>query len=140
MERRKNTERIEDPRIEEVRNFLCSYQLSLDLLNLRQYERRRREPFEDPCDAEEIMKGDEDLWKARLIEVRTLLESLRNGREKLVLYYHYIRGESIERASDLLGFSRRTGYRVHQRALWQISFLYARQKKEQKSIFSAIDV
>ena len=126
--------------VEEVRNFLREYWVCRQMLYLRRYERKRWGKPEEPDGVEELLLAGETCWMARMREVEALVGSMRNGREKLVLYYHYIRGESIERASDLLGFSRRTGYRVHQRALWQISFLYARQKKEQKSIFSAIDV
>lgn len=132
MEKRYTVDRASDPRIEEVRDFLCGYQLALDMLNLRQYERRRRRPFDDPCDGEDIMEGDEVLWKARLEEVRALLSALRNGREKLVLYYHYIRGMSIEHAADLIGVSRRTGYRLHQKGLLMTSFLYENMKKNGK--------
>ena len=37
-------------RIEAVRNFLCGYQLCLDMLNLRRYERKRAYQFDDEFD------------------------------------------------------------------------------------------
>ena len=55
---------------------------------------------------------------------------MKNGREKLMIYYHYVRGESIEHAANLLDVSRRTGYRLHERGLRSASFLYERMKKE----------
>ena len=119
-----------DP-VEEVRNFLCGYQLCVDMLNLKKYERKRAAVFRDECDCDDILAGSETYWRARMFEVGSLISSMKNGREKLILYYHYIRGESIERAADLLGVSRRTGYRIHKRALLLASFLYARTKKAQ---------
>lgn len=120
----------ETAQIERVKDFLNSYRMCAQMLNLRRYERRRRDRLEECEWDSDLMGGGEAYWRARMLEVRSLIESMRNGREKLMLYYHYIRGESIEHASDLLGFSRRTGYRVHSRALFAISFLYERRRKD----------
>ena len=119
----------QEDRIEAVRNFLCGYQLCIDMLNLKKYERRRRERFADPCDCDDLLMEDEVFWRARMFEVKALISDMKNGREKLILYYHYIQGESIERAADLLGVSRRTGYRAHQKGLLMASFLYEKMKK-----------
>lgn len=114
--------------VEEVRGFLCGYRMCADMLRLRRYERRRG-GYDEEFACADILAGNEAYWRARMSEVSALIGGMRNGREKLILYYHYIRGESIEHAADLLGISRRTGYRVHQRALLQISFLYAHWRK-----------
>ena len=37
-------------RIEAVRNFLCSYQLSADMLHLKHYERKRAYRFDEEFD------------------------------------------------------------------------------------------
>lgn len=115
--------------INEVKDFLCGYQLCIDMLNLRQYERKRKPAFDESYDCADVLAGDEAYWRARMYEVESLIGQMRNGREKLILYYHYIKGESIERAADFIGFSRRTGYRAHAKGLLQISFLYERAKK-----------
>ena len=120
----------QDPAVEQTREFLCSYQACLDMLNLRRYERRRARGFGEEFDCSDILMGNEAYWRARMYEVESLIGNLKNGREKLVLYYHYMRGESIERAADLLGVSRRTGYRIHKRALWIASVFYRKQKRE----------
>ena len=117
-------------RIEAVRNFLCGYQLCLDMLNLRRYERKRADQFDDEFDGEDILSGNEAYWRARMFAVGSLIEKMKNGREKLMIYYHYVRGESIEHAANLLDVSRRTGYRLHERGLLSASFLYERMKKE----------
>ena len=113
--------------VEAVRDFLCSYQLCLDMLDLRKYERKRAKRFDDVCVCEDILAGDEAYWRVRLYEVGALLGSMKNSREKLILYYHYIRGESIEHAANLIGVSRRTGYRLHARGLCMAARLYERR-------------
>jgi len=132
MTEQKSTEhdsQAKDPRIEAVRNFLCGYQLCRDMLNLRQYERKRASYFEEECVCDDILAGNEASWRARMQEIGNLIAGMKNGREKVILYYHYIKGESIEHSADILGVSRRTGYRIHQRGLLMISFLYERLKK-----------
>ncbi|MDY3863975.1 MAG: helix-turn-helix domain-containing protein, partial [Eubacteriales bacterium] len=59
----------------------------------------------------------EAFWRARMEEIGQAIASLRNGRDKLVLYHRYIRGESVERAAAILGISRRTAYRAFRRGL-----------------------
>ena len=116
-------------RIARVRDFLCGYQLCIDMLNLRKYERKRADRFEEIFDGEDILMGNEAIWRARMHEIGALIDGMRNCREKIILYYHYIRGESIEHAANLLGVSRRTGYRLHDKGLFMASFLYERMKK-----------
>lgn len=103
--------------LERARDFLCGYRLCADMLGLQKYERKRKERFDPSGNCEDILVGDEAYWRARMYEVGILLGKMKTGREKLLLYYHYVKGESIERTAALLGVSRRTGYRLHQRGL-----------------------
>ena len=123
------SDRFCDNRIEAVRNYLCGYQLCVDMLNLKKYERKRARVFCEECDCDSILAGNEAFWRAQMFEIASLIASMKNGREKLILYYHYVRGESIEHAADLLGVSRRTGYRIHNKGLMMASFLYERMRK-----------
>ena len=100
-----------------------SDQLCLDMLKLRKYERKRAAKFDELCDCEDILAGDEAYWKARIFEIATFLGKMKNGREKMLLYYRYVKGESIERAAGLLGISRRTAYRLWNRALLSAGLL-----------------
>ncbi len=125
-----NGTRLAKAQVEGVRNFLCGYRLCVDMLNLRRYERRNRHPFDEACDCDDLLCGSESYWRARLYEVGLLIDSMPNGREKTVLYYRYIRGESIERAANLMGVSRRTGYRLHLRGLIVADLIFARLKRE----------
>ena len=116
-------------RMETARNFLCGYQLCADMLGLRRFERKRAHAFCDPCECEDVLQGSERFWRARMHEIGTLINSMPNGREKLMLYYHYIHGESIEHIGDVLGVSRRTSYRIHTKALRLASELFECRKK-----------
>ena len=55
--------------------------------------------------------------KERLAEIRNFVIALPNCKEKLLLYYRYIRGMSMENTAELLGISLRTSYRMRLRAL-----------------------
>lgn len=111
---------------EAARNYLCGYQLCLDMLKLRKYERKRASKFDEICECEDLLAGDEAYWKARIFEIATFLGKMKNGREKMLLYYHYVKGESIERAAGLMGISRRTAYRLWHRALLSAGILLMR--------------
>lgn len=120
---------IKEESIAEVRNFLCSYQFCIDMLELRQYERKRRtHRFDAEPDCDDLLSGNEAYWRARMYAVKAFVATMRNGREKLMIYYCYLRGESIEHAAALLDVSRRTGYRLHERGLRSAALLYERQK------------
>ena len=90
--------------VEEVRNFLREYWVCRQMLNLRRYERKRWGRPEEPDGVEALLLAGEACWMARMREVEALVGLMRNGREKLVLYYHYIRGESASTGAvaDLL--------------------------------------
>lgn len=113
----------EQEEIEKAREFLCGFQLCLDLLNLRKYERKRAKEFDESYLCEDLLSGDESYWHARMYEVSALLGKMKNGREKLILYYHYVRGQSVEHSAGMIGVSRRTGYRLHRRGLLMVAHL-----------------
>ncbi|MBR7099352.1 MAG: hypothetical protein IKC59_08055 [Clostridia bacterium] len=116
-------------RITAARDYLSGYQLCIDMLNIRRYERKRAKHFDEVCRDANILTGSEAYWRARMYEIEHLITSLRNGREKLILYSHYIKGESIELASDLLGISRRTGYRMHRKGLLTVGAILERKSR-----------
>lgn len=110
-----------DSRLDRVRSFLCGYRFCAAMMHLRRYERKRAYSLMQPDDSDELLGGNEAMWRARMLEVKSAIDRMKNGHEKLMLYYHYIQGESIERASDMIGYSRRTGYRLHRKGLLMIS-------------------
>jgi len=48
---------------------------------------------------------------------------MKNGREKMLLYYRYVKGESVEHTASLMGLSRRTAYRLWNKALLSAGLL-----------------
>ncbi len=113
--------------IEFAKDFLCGYRLCREMLGLRQEERRRLPRLEDEGDCADILAGDEAYWRVRMYEVESLLSGMKNGRERMLLYYRYVRGLSVERAANLIGVSRRTGYRIHERGLALAAILLRRR-------------
>ena len=114
----------------EVQEYLAGYRFCVEMLQLRQYERVHPSPFPDPLD-ETLLSGNEAFWKSRMLEIGMLIGSLPNGRAKLMLHYRYIRGMSVERVSDLLGVSRRTGYRLHDKGLSLAALAMAKRKSRE---------
>ena len=52
-----------------------------------------------------------------LTQTKDFIISLPDCKEKLALYYRYIRGMSMEKTAELLGVSTRSIYRIRNRAL-----------------------
>ena len=106
----KNTE--SENEIKEMENYLKGYALNMKLLRLDKYERE----FFGYKDGVDTFFGDMPLARARMYDIRHFIMGMNNGEEKLFLYYHYVRGESVERCSELLGISRSSGFRLKKRA------------------------
>ena len=66
---------------------------------------------------EEFAPFEIEKTRERLAKIRNFVISLPNCKEKLLLYYRYIRGLSMERTAELLGVSLRSSYRIRLRAL-----------------------
>ena len=99
--------------IKKTEEYLKGYALSRKLLRLDRYE---KEYFHtDDSDVEAF--GEAPLARARMFEIRHFVMGLANCDEKLFLYYHYIKGESVERCAELLCVSRSTAFRMKARAL-----------------------
>ncbi len=104
---------VTDRDIETVEDYLKSYRLNRKLLRLDRYE---REYFgADALDYESL--GEAPLARARMFEVRHFIMEMKNCDEKLLLYYHYVKGEKVERCAELLGVSRSSAFRMKRRAL-----------------------
>ena len=102
-----------DAMAREAQNYLKGYQLNRKLLKLDRYEKNYL--TSDDTDTEAY--GEAPLARARMFEIRHFVMRLENGDEKLLLYYHYIKGQPIEKCAELLGVSRSTAFRIKKRAL-----------------------
>ena len=105
--------KITDADLRSVENYLNSYKFCRRMLNLKNYEQK----YFDTLEWERESPAEFTLARAKMFEVRHFILDLPNEDEKLLLYYHYVRGETIERCGELLGVSRSSAFRMKKRAL-----------------------
>ena len=96
-----------------IDNYLRGYAMNRKLLRMDRYEKEFFKTSE--LDFESL--GEAPLARARMFEIRHFIMRLPNSDEKLLLYYHYIKNESVERCAELLGIGRSTAYRLKKRSL-----------------------
>jgi len=94
-------------------NFLKGYSLNQKMIKMERYEKE----FFSKKERDTEFLGEIPLARARMFEVRHFINELKNGDQKLLLYFHYIKGESVERCGELLGISRSSAYRLKSQAL-----------------------
>ena len=107
-------EKIKDEEIKITENYLKSYLLNKKLVKLERYE---REYFSGSDERDIEAFGELPLAKPRMYDVRHFIMGLPNSDEKLILYFHYVKGQSIEKCGELLGISRSSAFRKKHDAL-----------------------
>lgn len=60
---------------------------------------------------------DEAAIHAEMYRVRAQVLSVRDSAQRILLYHHYIKGHTLEECAKMLGISRRSVYRLKNRAL-----------------------
>ena len=111
--------KINEDTIRQMDTYLKGYTLSRRMLQLNIYEEKGSLPSE----WNEDTPGEFAMARARMFEIRHKIMSLENCDEKLMLYYHYVKGETIERCSELLGVSRSSGFRMNRNGLLMLAEL-----------------
>lgn len=99
---------------EMVENFLKGYVSNKRQLKMEKYEAVM---FGRKRGVDEVWYGEPQKARERMDRVHDFVTEMDNGEEKLFLYFHYVRGESIEKCAELLGISRSTAFRLRKRAL-----------------------
>ena len=121
MTKEKNKkEEITKEEYKKAEEFLRGYKISKNLFKIDLYEKSMGQLSE--WDAES--PNELFLARAKMFDVRHIIMDMPNGDEKLLLYFHYIKGESVERCGELLGVSRASAFRLKKRAVE----LFVRQK------------
>ena len=115
--------------IRKVEEYLKGYSLNRKLVELEKYEKEYFGGDEAEWEQQEL-PAELPLARVRMFEIRHFVMGLENCEEKLLLYYRYIKGESIENCAELLSISRSTAYRVKQRALNIAAEHYLKMIKE----------
>lgn len=104
--------------------LLKQYGNGLKMLKLNKYE---QDFFNGETPDDGLFCADDEAYiKARMFEIKRFVTSLPPDDRKLLLYYHYIRGESVPRCGELLGMSRRSAFRLKARALEYAAIRYSR--------------
>ncbi len=104
----------------QITDFLSGYATNKKMLALDRYEQMY---FSDDGENDFGMPTEEPLARAKMYGVRHFILGLPNSDEKLFLYYHYVKCQSVARCAELLGVSERSGYRIKARAL-EIAYGY----------------
>ena len=120
---------VSEEEIRVMENYLKGYAFHEKMIEMDEISRRF---FEGGI----VGAGEVDvsLGRVRQFEIRHFLMGMENGMEKLFLYYHYVKGDSVERCAILLGVSRSTAFRMKRRAL---AFAVVHKKKT-KTASSAV--
>lgn len=92
--------------------FLESYDLYRRMLG----GNRRARAFFETGEAQKSL-ADDALLKTRMHVVRRFVLTLPDCREKMLLYYRYLFGYSVEKCAELIGVSRRTAFRIAHEAI-----------------------
>ncbi len=127
-------------RAEAARSYLCGYRVCAEMLELRQYDRRRQRDMDEWFVSSALLDAGETVWRLRMQEIENTVLSLVGIRERRILFYRYLRGESMDRCAELIGISRRTAYRIHERALYVVGCILERKKSKnvnKKPVFRA---
>lgn len=112
----------------ETENYLKTYGFYKKLLRMDKYE---QEYFNgDSPSAIRDCPSEHTLAHAKMFEVRHFIMSMQNSNEKLLLYYHYVKCDSVDRCAELIGISRSSAFRLKKRALVLAAEHYAQSKKK----------
>lgn len=112
--------------LRQIEDYLKGYLFNQKLLRLDRYEKQYFQSSEWETEA----PGELALARARMFEIRHAIMALPNSEEKLLLYYHYIKGEPVERCAELLGISRSSAFRMKKRALCEAATVIGGAKEK----------
>jgi hypothetical protein len=92
--------------------------------------------FENPSYYEVNDDGNSEFCgrcSVKLFEIRRFVNSLPVGDERVLLFLHYIHGETLEKCAERMLLSRRSVYRLHRCALELAAAHYYEYKKISKA-------
>ncbi len=108
----------------ETAEFLENYRFGLRMIEMNRYEKEYfRKNGENDLDFA-LGEDDEAYIKAKMFEIKRFVTSLPPDDRKLFLYYHYIKGETVERCGELLKISRRSAFRLKHSSLEYAAIKY----------------
>lgn len=99
--------------LRQIENYLNGYMFYQKFLRMDVYEKE----FLQIEEWKREINGEIGIARARMFEIRHFIMEMKNSDEKLLLYYHYVKGQTVERCAELLGISRASAFRMRKRAL-----------------------
>ena len=94
---------------EKAKEYLNRYKVYKQMLDADEYAAE----YSD----KEAPLYDRVILRAKMGEIELFIRSLPVCREQTMLYNHYLRGHSVEFCGEMMYLSRRTAYRVLQKAI-----------------------
>ena len=125
---------VSEEEIRRTEDYLKGYRTGEAMLSMEEYERSY---FQRAAGAEEQADRVLSVFKLKQFEIRHFIMGMANSREKLMLYYHYVLGETVERCAELMGLSRSSGFRIKRRALVMATL---HRKRDQGEILPMYDL
>ena len=101
----------------DARLFLERYAVAIRMLRLCRIEEKEGQEVPGGTVFYGRVGGTEDYWRKQIREIRAFIDSIPHEACKLLLYYHYVVGMTVERASEELDISRRGAFRLKKKAL-----------------------
>ena len=117
-----------------ARVFLEDYAVAVRMLRLCREDARERASL-GRQESNEVayygrVGGDEQHWLGRAREVRAFIDALPHRDSKLFLYYHYVRGLTVEETAEELDIGVRTAYRRKRKAIAYAAHCLAVQARD----------
>lgn len=112
-----------------IENYLKGFLLCRRMLALKRYEDEYFDTAEWNCES----PAEFTVVKAKMYEIRHFIMDMPNSTEKLLLYYHYVRNDSVEKCAELLGMSRSSAFRLKRRAL-ALAYEHSIRKKKDLTV------
>ncbi len=112
-----------------AKNFMESYATSRNMLKMSMARcggsasRNASRPDRFDAEIEDAFsdENDECFWRAKMFSVRRFIMDVDVACFRQLLFYHYIKGETVERCAELMGISRRSAFRIKKRALEHVA-------------------
>ena len=124
----------ENDALSEMKKYFEGYGASKKLLRMMKYEKDYF-PHENEDDSEDILLvpgGDEVMLKAKMYDIRRFIVGMDDGNEKTLLFYHYIKGFSVEKCSEMMGIGRTSAFRLKKKALLAAAKIMIEKKEKRR--------
>ena len=118
-----------DPAVAEVRKYLMEYSVFRRSVELGT---KAAKDFANPTYISKKHIGkpiDPPVASVEMFEIRRFVNSL-GGDERVLLFLHYIHGETLEKCAERMALSRISVYRLHRKALELAAAHFGKYKEQ----------